>query len=62
MYGNDEVAQTPAFDRIARQGALFQNGYVSAPSCNPCRNSIMTGQWHWRLKGGENFLREAPRL
>jgi arylsulfatase A-like enzyme len=61
IYGNDEVVQTPAFDRIAREGALFHNAYVSSPSCTPCRNSIMTGQWHWRLKGGANLYGTLPQ-
>jgi arylsulfatase A-like enzyme len=61
IYGNDEVIQTPAFDRIAREGALFYNAYVSSPSCTPCRNSIMTGQWHWRLKGGANLYGTLPK-
>jgi len=55
IYENDNVVQTPAFDRIAREGALFHNAYVSSPSCTPCRNSIVTGQWHWRLKDGANL-------
>jgi arylsulfatase A-like enzyme len=55
IYKNDDVVQTPTFDRIAREGALFHNAYVSSPSCTPCRNSIMTGQWHWRLKEGANL-------
>ena len=55
IYKNDDVVRTPTFDRIAREGALFHNAYVSSPSCTPCRNSIMTGQWHWRLKEGANL-------
>ena len=61
IYGNDQVVQTPAFDRIAREGALFHNAYVSSPSCTPCRNSIMTGQWHWRLQGGANLYGTLPQ-
>ena len=41
-YG-DQVVKTPTFDRIAKEGVLFQHAYVSSPSCTPCRNSIMTG-------------------
>lgn len=55
IYKNDDVVKTPTFDRLAREGALFHNAYVSSPSCTPCRNSIMTGQWHWRLKEGANL-------
>jgi N-sulfoglucosamine sulfohydrolase len=54
VYG-DPVVKTPTFDRIAREGALFHNAYVSSPSCTPCRNSILTGQWHWRLGPGANL-------
>jgi N-sulfoglucosamine sulfohydrolase len=61
IYGNDPVVATPSFDRIAKEGALFHNAYVSSPSCTPCRNSIMTGQWHWRLKGGANLYGTLPQ-
>ncbi|MEC9091323.1 MAG: sulfatase [Planctomycetota bacterium] len=53
-YG-DPVVKTPAFDRIAREGVVFDHAYVSSPSCTPCRNSILTGQFHWRLGPGANL-------
>lgn len=53
-YG-DPVVKTPALDRIAREGVMFANAHVTAPSCTPCRNSILTGQYHWRLKEGGNL-------
>lgn len=55
VYGNDEVVKTPAFDRVAREGALFKHAYISSPSCTPSRNAILTGQWHWRLGPGANL-------
>ena len=51
----DSVVQTPAFDRLAREGVLFPHAYVASPSCTPSRNAILTGQWHWRLKEGANL-------
>jgi N-sulfoglucosamine sulfohydrolase len=54
-YANDDVVQTPAFDQVAAQGALFQHAYISSPSCTPSRNAILTGQYHWRLGPGANL-------
>ena len=53
-YG-DPVVKTPTFDRVAREGVLFENAFVSAPSCTPSRNAILTGQYHWRLGYGANL-------
>ena len=54
VYG-DPVVRTPTFDRIAREGVLFEHAFVSSPSCTPSRNSILTGQYHWRLEEGANL-------
>src|SRR3982751_3208734 len=41
---------TPAFDQVAREGALFQNAFTSNPKCSPCRATILTGRNTWQLK------------
>jgi len=51
-----KVVKTPTFDKVARDGVLFTNAFVSAPSCTPSRGAITTGQWHWRLEEGANLF------
>ena len=50
--GPSDLIQTPNFDRIAREGVLFTNAYVNAPSCTPCRSSLLSGQYFWRTGRG----------
>ena len=56
----DKVVKTPTFDRVAREGVLFENAFVSSPSCTPSRGAILTGQWHWRLEEGGNLWSTLP--
>jgi N-sulfoglucosamine sulfohydrolase len=49
------VVQTPVFDRIAREGVLFESAFTNAPSCTPSRFVFLTGQYHWRLKGADRL-------
>jgi len=51
----DPVVNTPTFDRIAREGVLFEHAFASAPSCTPSRFAAATGQFHWRLGEGMNL-------
>ncbi len=44
----NQLIATPHFDRIAREGVLFRNALVPAPSCTPCRSSILAGQYFWQ--------------
>lgn len=43
-YGNTQL-QTPNLDRLAQQGMLFKQFYVSAPVCSPSRASFLTGRF-----------------
>jgi arylsulfatase A-like enzyme len=48
---NDAIA-TPHLDRLAREGVAFRNAFVNAPSCTPCRSSLLSGQHFWRTGRG----------
>jgi N-sulfoglucosamine sulfohydrolase len=58
-YG-DPVVKTPVFDRLAREGNLFTNAFVSSPSCTPSRGALLAGQHFWRLREGANLWSTLP--
>ena len=41
-YGNNYL-HTPHMDRLAENGARFENSYCTAPVCGPARSSFLTG-------------------
>ncbi|MEE3176183.1 MAG: sulfatase-like hydrolase/transferase, partial [Verrucomicrobiota bacterium] len=51
----DPVVQTPAFDRVAREGIRFTHAFCDAPTCGPSRSAILTGQHIWRLEEAGNI-------
>jgi len=40
---------TPNLDRLAGQGVIFSNGYVSHPYCSPSRAGLLTGRYQARF-------------
>lgn len=48
-YGCDWV-KTPAFDRVASDGLLFNRAYTPNAKCAPSRACILTGRNSWQLE------------
>ena len=42
-YAGNTVLETPNMDRIAREGAFFENAHTQMAVCTPARASILTG-------------------
>jgi arylsulfatase A-like enzyme len=70
-YGS-KLMQTPAIDRIAREGVLFKKAYVTNSICGPSRAVILTGKYshkngfkdneHSSFDGSQNtFIKELTK-
>lgn len=46
--------KTPAFDRVARQGLLFNRAYTPNAKCAPSRAILLTGRNSWQLEEAAN--------
>jgi len=58
-YGTRWV-KTPASDRVAREGILFNNAYTPNAKCAPSRACILTGRNSWLLKAAANHISCFP--
>lgn len=49
--------KTPNIDRLAKEGVIFRNAFVTTPLCSPSRASFMSGRWvqsHGIRSNGDN--------
>ena len=58
-YGCNWV-KTPAFDRVAKEGILFNNAYTPNAKCSPSRACILTGRNSWQLEEAGNHVPFFP--
>lgn len=52
--------ETPNIDKLAAQGALFTNGYITAPQCTPSRAAMITGVYQQRFGVDDNRYTPIP--
>jgi arylsulfatase len=59
-FNGDPVIQTPALDRLASRGVVFDRCFAQNPVCQPSRASIMTGRYprHHGVRWNEDRLNE----
>ena len=59
VYGCKWI-RTPNFDRLARDGILFQRAYTPNAKCAPSRAVILTGRYSWQLENAGNHMTFFP--
>ncbi len=52
--------KTPSFDRVAREGILFQRAFTPNAKCAPSRATILTGRYSWQLEEAGNHMAFFP--
>ncbi len=58
-YGCKWVS-TPGFDRVAKEGILFNNAYTPNAKSGPSRACIITGRNSWQLEEAANHISNFP--
>ena len=59
-YGCDWI-HTPAFDRVAQEGILFNRAYTPNAKCSPSRSCVLTGRNSWKLEEAANHSPNFPK-
>ena len=59
IYGTKWI-NTPGFDRVAKEGLLFNHAYTTNAKCSPSRSTILTGRDSWLLEEATNHVPFFP--
>ena len=44
-YQGQTLVETPNIDRLAQEGVVFSNAYVTGPVCSSSRSALITGMY-----------------
>lgn len=53
-FHGSQIMKTPNLDRLAQDGMIFRQAYVSDPTCGPSRAGLLTGRYQQRFGFEEN--------
>ena len=59
-YGYPAIS-TPAFDRVAAEGVLFNNAFSPSPGCSPTRAAMLTGRHIWQIENAGTHASSFPK-
>lgn len=59
-YGSKFVV-TPACDRVAKSGVIFQQAFCTSPGCSPSRASLLAGKQPWQLAEAGTHASSFPK-
>lgn len=59
FHGSKQIP-TPNIDRLAKEGVVFSNGYVSSSVCSPSRAGLMTGKNQVSFGFNDNLFPSQP--
>ncbi len=60
-FAGFRAVNTPAFDRVAREGVYFRNGFAGSPGCSPSRAALLTGRHAWQIEEAGTHASAFPK-
>jgi N-sulfoglucosamine sulfohydrolase len=59
-FAGYKAVNTPAFDRVAREGVYFRQAFAPSPGCSPSRAALLTGRHTWQIEQAGTHASSFP--